>query len=136
MITPSTFICLPDFPDEELHRLIEPGQTVLHPASGVFLHVGIDGELSVTLPPISVVRIADVSEVADHQVTGDEAAVSHNVRFHGGAELQASHDSQSGWAELSGERVCVTFNGSTRIVSVSACCPPASKFSSDLLPPE
>jgi hypothetical protein len=112
MTTPPPLICLPSFPAEEIHLLIEPGQTVLHPASGLFVHVGLDGELSVTLPPITAVRIADA------------------------AELQASHEVQAGSVELSGERMCVTFNGSTGIVSVSAGCPPASESSPDSPAPE
>jgi hypothetical protein len=134
--TPPPFICLPDFPDEEIHRLVEPGQTVLHPASGLFVHVGIGGDLSVTVPPITAVRLADAAEVADHQVTRGEAAVTHSVCFHGGGTLHAAHDLQSGLVELSGERVCMTFNGATGIVSVSAYRPPASEPSADSSAPE
>jgi hypothetical protein len=132
MTTPPTFICLPSFPDEEFHLLIEPGQTVLHPASGLFVHVGLDGELSVTLPPITAVRIADASEVADHQVAGDEATIAHSARFHGEGTLHASHEVQSGSVELSGERVCMTFSGAL----VSAHRAPASQLPPDSPAPE
>ncbi len=136
MTDSSPFICLPQLPNEEIHRLIEPGQTVLHPASGMFFHHGIGGELSVTLPPITAVCIADAAEVADHQITRDEAAVAHSVFFHGGGKLLASHDVQGGLVELSGEQVCMTFNGASGIVAVSAYRPPAGELSSDPSAPE
>lgn len=113
-----SFTCISGRPGEDSHRFVGTSETVLHAPSGTFIHSDLAGDLSVTLHTVKAVSIANLADVAEYQITRDEMAVTHWVRFHGGGELHVAFDLEGDLISLRGERVCLTANDS-RLVATS-----------------
>jgi hypothetical protein len=120
----SRLICVNGSPNEASFQQVEPGDTVLDRISGTFAHFDGPNDLSVTLPVITAVSIADLAEVADHQITRTADTVAHHVRFHGGGEVHIVYSLSGEVLELCGERL-ITSTSASGLVSVGAYRPPS-----------
>jgi hypothetical protein len=122
MTHPSRLICINGTPDEASFQAAAPGDTVLDAASGTFAYFDSPNDMTVTLPVITGVGIANLAEVADHQITRSADTVAHHVRFHGGGELHFVYALSGELVELRGERVTMS-TSPCGLVSVRAYRP-------------
>jgi hypothetical protein len=119
---PSRLICANSTPDEASFQAAVPGDTVLDAVSGTFAHFDSPNDMTVAVPVITGVGIANLTEVADHQITRSADTVAHLVRFHGGGELHLVYALSGELVGLCGERVTMSASASG-LVSVRAYGP-------------
>lgn len=84
MKSASNFLCLTGAPDEAPFYQLNPGLPVLHGETGMFLFDGGEKGLSMTLPFITAVAVADWSEVAEFRQERDETQLRQHLRFRDG----------------------------------------------------
>lgn len=88
----SNFLCLTGSPDEPSSYLLTPGMTVLHGSSGVFISDAGAKGLSMTLPFITGVAIADGLQVAEFREELDDTHRTQHLRFHDGTRTTIVYD--------------------------------------------
>lgn len=119
MNSPSRFVCLTGNPATDRDQMLERGATVLHAPSGTFIRDAGGGDLSMTVPVITGVAIADWADVADHWIESGDSTLTHHIRFHAGGTVQVVLDLDGEITRLDCERTNPRTDFQTGVVTVS-----------------
>lgn len=88
----SNFLCLNAGPNEASTHTLDHGATVLHAPSGTFIHDDGGGDISVTVPIVTGVAVANWVDVAEFNETRSETTLIRHLRFYGGGTAEVVCD--------------------------------------------
>jgi len=117
MTNASRLLCLNDDPDHDQHLVLDRGSTVLHAPSGSFMHDDGNGGMSLTVPEINGVAIADWAEVAQYELVTEAGKVTHRIRFHAGGEVLVEYTHEGELIGLAGEHTSSYYDFRTGVIT-------------------